>query len=101
MQQKLSNEKIKKNIEKDYVDVEQNMRIEFFFSIEEYNRLERIVEAYNKNNDNYPTSICDMALTILQIGSAKSKRIEFNKQKFELELGLRDKLDWDTLDKYD
>lgn len=58
---KLSNEKIKKNIEKGYVDVEQNMKVEFFFSIEEYNRLERIVEAY----------------------------------------GLRDKLDWDTLDKYD
>lgn len=97
---KLSNEKIEKNIEKGYVSAEQNMKVEFVFTIEEYNRLERIVEAYNKNNK-YPTSICDMALTILQIGCLKNKRVEFNKQKFELELGLRDKLDWDTLDKYD
>ena len=96
----LSNEKIEKNIENGYVCVEQKIKVEFFFSVEEFNRLERIVEAYNKNNDN-PTSICDMQLTILNFGCRNSKRVEFNKQKFELELGLRDKIDWDTLDKYD
>lgn len=69
---------------------------EINISDEMYERVHTLVETYNKNHKDSPTTMEKMMYFLVNVGLNHNNTVKFNIQKFELELGLRKDFETDS-----